>query len=90
MRLTVTVEFKSNTDNKGQNKFNDRSSPTRRRVNLHVGVANRFIPNNEQTAPTLEIMGINIPKRATCKVAAENTANELLVSCKLCWGTPLI
>ena len=29
---------------------NDRLSPTRKRVNLHVGVANRFISNNEQTA----------------------------------------
>ena len=29
--------------------LNDRSSPTCRHVNLHVGVANRFIPNNVQT-----------------------------------------
>ena len=29
---------------------NDRSSPTCRPVNLHVGVANPFIPNNVQTA----------------------------------------
>ena len=30
--------------------LNDRSSPTRRHVNLHVGIANHFIPNNIQTA----------------------------------------
>ena len=30
--------------------LNDRSSPSRRCVNLHEGVANHFIPNNLQTA----------------------------------------
>ena len=29
---------------------NDGSTTTCRRVNLHVGVANRVIPNNEQIA----------------------------------------
>ena len=50
--ITWTVEgIKLLTAPSLLNSFlNDRSSPTRRRVNLHVGVANRFIPNNEQTA----------------------------------------
>ena len=30
--------------------FNDRSTTTCRRVNLHVGVTNHVIPNNEQIA----------------------------------------
>ena len=55
--------------------LNDRLSPTRRRVNLHVGVDNRLIPNNLQTA---KIIRTSI-KRATCKLAAENNASVQLV-----------
>ena len=48
--------------------------PTSRRINLHVGVANRFIPNNVQT---LEIIRTHIIKRAICQRAASAT-NALL------------
>ena len=53
--------------------INLRSSLVCRRVNLHVGIANQFIPTNERTA-NAEMTTIDIAMRATCNVVARQHA----------------
>ena len=48
-----------------------------------MGVAILFFPTDKKR-PTLKVSTLNIARRATCKVIAENNASVLIMSRALC------